>query len=510
MSFISLKYIVFILLTMLLYYVFPKSKRWTILLLASFIFYYLASGNLIIFIILSTISIYFFGRFIQNKNNSLKLQKADKEKIKKEKKLMLFFTVLFNFLILLFSKYLTFFMSDLNIFLNFFSLTEDNVTNIVLPIGISYYTLMAVSYVVDVYRDKVKPEKRFLKLALYLMFFPQIVEGPISKYRDVASKYYIGHKFKIDNVLTGLSLILIGFFKKIVIADRAGIYVNAVFEQGAYGFSMFMAALLYTLQIYAEFSGCMNIVSGTAKLFGIELPSNFRRPFFSKNIQEFWRRWHITLGEWVKEYIFYPLSLSKLNLKIGKYFKNKKLKFLSSFITIAFPLLIVWLYTGFWHGASWKYVFYGLYYYIFIIIGILISPVASKIIKIFKINISSKVFTLFQIVRTWIIVVFGMLLFRSNSIMNFFISVKNIFIKDNNNIFSYGLLKFDYVVMLLYVILLILIGIFEERGYNVHKKILSSNIVIKYIVYLIIVISIVVFGIYGEGYDASDFIYGQF
>lgn len=510
MNFISLKYFSFLFLTVILYYLFPKKKKWLVLLFTSFFFYYLSSGSMIIFIMLSIISIYFSGRFLQNKNDSLKLKKVDKEKIKKQKKIVLFFTVSFNFILLLFSKYLTFFIQNLNEILDVFSLERLSLVNIVLPIGISYYTLMAVSYIVDVSRDKIKAEFNILKLALYLIFFPQIIEGPISKYSDVAKNYYADHKFKIDNILFGCSLILIGIFKKMVIADRAGIYVDTVFLNNAYGLSMLMAALLYTLQIYAEFSGCMNIVIGSSKLFGIELPSNFKRPFFSKSVQEFWRRWHITLGEWVKEYIFYPLSLSKLNLKIGKFFKNRNLKFLSTFVTITFPLLIVWLYTGFWHGASWKYIFYGMYYYVFIVLGLLIAPSFSKIINILKINIKSKIFILFQIVRTWLIVIFGMLLFRSTSIMSFFSNVRNIFIKGTNSIFDYGLVKFDYILLFIYVIVLIIIGIFEEKGIDVHKKLFSSNIIIKYIVYLIIIISIIVFGIYGEGYNPSDFIYGQF
>lgn len=510
MSFVSLKYIIFVFCSVVLYYLFPKNKKWLVLFLTSFIFYYLSSKFLFIFVLLSSISIYFAGRFIHSKNINLKEENADKIKLKNQKKIIMLLTVIFNFLILLVLKYSGFFISNLNLGLVLFNLSKLNVIKFVLPIGISYYTLMAVSYVVDVYRGKIVPESNILKLSLYLLFFPQIIEGPISKFNDVAHQYYEDHKFDVDNIISGLSMMLIGFFKKLVIADRAGIYVNAAFDQNAVGFSMFFAGVLYTLQIYAEFSGCMDIVIGTAKLFGINLPENFKRPFFSKNIQEFWRRWHITLGAWIKDYVFYPLSLSKANMKIGKFFKQRNLKFLSKFVTVAFPLLFVWLYNGFWHGASWKYVAYGVYYYLLIMVGILLTPIFSKLIEKLKINIKSKSFELFQVLRTSTLVAFGMLLFRSTSFMKFLINMKNIFTKVSFNILDYDLTKIDFILLLIYVVILIIVGIFEEKGVEVHKKLLASNLAIKYIVYFIIIMAIIILGIYGEGYDSSSFIYGQF
>lgn len=519
MSFISIKYALFLIVTVIAYYIIPQKKRWLVLLFASYIFYYLSSGKLLVCLILSTLSVYAGGLLIDRENIKekylgLNLEKEKKKELKNKaksnKRKIILFMILINFGILGLFKYSGFACKNLNYILNVVGLPKIKVLKFALPIGISYYTLMTISYVTDVYRGKYKAEENLGKLALFLSFFPQIIEGPISKFEQTAEQLYSGHKFNIDNIIKGASLIIFGIFKKLVIADRAGIYVNNVFGNNICGFTMFVGAVLYTLQIYAEFSGCMDIVIGSGKMFGIDLPENFRRPFFSRSIQEFWRRWHITLGAWIKDYIFYPISLSKLNMKAGGFFKKHFPKGMAKFLIVAFPLLFVWLYNGIWHGASWKYIAYGIYYYILIMIGILLTPLLSNMRKHLKINEKNIFYRIYEILRTSLFVIIGMMLFRSHSLRTFFMNFTNMFKSSNKVILDFGLEKFDFIILTIYVISLIFIGILKEKGIDIYEKLRSRNIIIRYAVYLFAIISIVILGIYGKGYDTSSFIYGQF
>ena len=313
----SLNFVLFVAIVSLIYFIFPRKIKWVVLLLASYIFYFICSKWLIIYMLITTLSIYILALIMGKidiktkarckEETDRKVKKEIKNKAKRNKKILVALAVLINFGILISLKYCNFINQNLNAIFNVIKLPiEIPLKKIVLPLGISYYTLQVISYVVDVYRGKYLPDKHFGRVALFVSFFPQMVEGPIGRYDELANQLYESHKFSYENVKFGIQLMLWGYFKKMVIADRAAIYVNTVFENyHAYaGLPTFMAAAIYTLQIYAEFSGCIDIVRGTAQIFGITMAENFKRPFFSKSVQEFWRRWHITLGTWFKEYIF--------------------------------------------------------------------------------------------------------------------------------------------------------------------------------------------------------------
>ncbi len=515
MSFISFKYAVFLILVVLMYYIIPKKYRYFVLLIGSFIFYYLSSKILGMFLLTSIITVYILGLLIDRENLKIKcidesISKEDKKlfknNIKKNKKLIVLFGIIINFTILIILKYSGFLITTFNDIFN----SNFKVLKFILPLGISYYTLMAVSYIVDVYRGKINADTNIFRVMLYLSFFPQMLEGPICNYSDTADQLYKGNKFNIDNLLKGSFRILLGIFKTLAISHRAGIFVDNIFDSGVTGYLVFVAGIIYTLQIYADFSGCMDIVCGSAYLFGIELPENFRRPFFSRSIQEFWRRWHITLGVWIKNYIFYPVSLSKFNIRVTNFFNKYLPKWLSSFLIISFPLLFVWLYNGIWHGASFKYILYGIYYYILIIIGIILTPLLKKLRNKFKINEENIVFKIYEIIRTSILVVFGMMLFRSHSFMSFINMVKNMFSHSNGNIYNYGLVKADFIVLIVYSILLLVIGIYKEKNGNIYDKLCKKHFLIQYAVWAILMLGIAILGLYGPGYDASSFIYGEF
>lgn len=505
------KYFVILLVCLMLYYIIPRKYRWISLFICSIIYYYLMSKCLIIYALISALSIYVFGILI-NKVNDRKCDSDDKElkrefkrKNKTYKKLILSLCLLINIGLLIYLKYSNFLVSSVN---SIFGLNiNEPFSKIVLPLGISYYTLMAISYITDVYRGKYKASNNPFKVILYIIFFPSVQEGPIARFDDVGDKIYNGNDFNYNKIHSGCMLILFGLFKKMVIADRVGIFVNNIFGTEIGGISVLLAMILYTIQIYAEFSGFMDMAIGGAKLFGIDLPSNFNRPFLSKSVEEFWRRWHITLGTFLKDYVFYPISLSKFNMKLSA-FNNKHLsKYLCKFFMSAVPLFFVWFLNGLWHGASIKYILYGLYYYIIMMIGLLLEPLFNKL-KTDKIN--TKILDILKVIRTWIFVIIGMTIFRATSLGEAFKMVGRIFTHNSNGIMSYGLSIIDFIIVILFIILLFFIAFKEEKGKNVSEDIVNSFPFNKYLVYYILIVMILVFGIYGPGYNASDFIYGQF
>lgn len=488
MSYASIEFLLFVLVLVLIYYIFPKKHRYIVLLIGSLIFYYLFSGKYIIFILLSSVITYFSGKLIEKYND--------------KRKLILSLSILLNLSFLLVLKYNNFF-GDI------FRVVGINIPykKFILPIGISYYTLETISYLTDIYRKRMKAETNYLKVLLFLVYFPQIVEGPIANYSRLSKTLFNTEKFNYDNFVSSFVLIGWGFVKKLVIADRAGIFVSKVFENNYGGALLIIGILLYTLQIYADFSGCIDIVSGVSELFGVKLDENFKRPFFSKSIQEFWRRWHITLGTWLKEYIFYPISLSKLNMKLNLKLRKMKSKYISRFIITAFPLFFVWFFNGMWHGASFKYVVYGLYYYALMMIGILLEPVFKKIISIFKINTEVWSYKFFQAIRTILIVCFGMFLFRVDSFKQMGLMLHS---KASASLFSLGLKKLDFALLMVGILVMLVVGVMQEFNINIRKELQKQNLLFKWLIYYIIIFSVIIFGIYGKGYDAASFIYGGF
>lgn len=517
MSLISIQYILLLLVTLIGYYIAPKKIRIGILLIASYVFYWLSSNKLIIFLLISTLSVYLAGLLLDKQNSRLDVELSNKEdkkilknKVKHSKRIIVLITVLINFGILVVLKYINLLGGSLNSILGLFSDIKIPTFNFILPLGISYYTLQVISYVVDVYRNKYKATKNIVKVALFTSFFPLITEGPICKYDELSKTLCEPNEFKLANIMEGFTFILVGIFKKLVIADRAALYVNTVFGSDATGIIVFVAGLLYTIQIYAEFSGCMDIVMGSSRLFGVSIPQNFRQPFFSKSIQEFWQRWHITLGAWIKEYIFYPISLSKFTNKVCTFARNHMKPYFAKFIAVSFPLLFVWLFNGIWHGASIKYIVYGMYYYSLMMIAILLTPLFNILINKLKINKEAKWFKGMQILRTCLIVIVGMMLFRSHDLSTFGSMLVNIFKVNNYGILTLGLRIVDFIIILVAIILMFIIGLVKEKGISVYEWFSKLNMVSKVCIYAISIMLIIIFGIYGAGYNASDFIYGQF
>ncbi len=526
----SLKFILFVAVVIIAYFITPKKYKWLTLLLSSYVFYWLNSNQLIIFILITTLSIYVLGLLLGKLDKELELKSKDieksekkklKEKVKTKKKFIVMIALIINLGILGVIKYFNFFSGNINVLLNLFHVDiQIPSMQFVLPLGISYYTLQALSYVIDVYRQKIEPDKHLGKVALFLVFFPQVAEGPIGRYKELANQLYQPHKIEFQNLKNGGLLIIWGFFQKTVIADRLGIFVDTVFNNYTQysGIIIICAVLFYTFQIYADFAGCINIVRGVAEIFGIALEENFKRPFFSKSVQEFWRRWNITLGTWLKEYVFYSVAISKwcLNLttKLKENLKNHK--YLVKTLSSLCPLFFVWFFNGLWHGASWKYIFYGMYYFAIMTMGMLFEPVLEKLAKVLKINKHSKKYKLWQIFRTFIVVNIGMLLFRSTNINTAFTIMKSMFdFSDfgeiiNGSMLSLGLGMGEFVILIISVVIMLIVDFLQEKNYHIREEIEKKNIFIRWAIYYMGIFSIIVFGIYGKDYNPSSFIYGQF
>lgn len=510
MNYISFVFTGFTALSLLIYYLVPKRARWIILLVSSISFYTLGSKYLIAALLLSCLSVFIGAKLIDRNNTYFKEKrrelvkeerKALKAKIKNKNKALLAVVIAINVLALAVFKYTGALTSALHSVFQSIS-----VIKFTMPLGISYYTLMAVGYITDVYRGKYNAEKNYFKLLNFLIFFPHIVEGPIARYDRLSPQLSQGNEFNYDNFKAGFSCILWGLAKKLIIADRLAVFVNEVFENGSgfSGFAVVAAVILYTIQIYADFSGCIDIVSGISRMYGIRLDKNFDQPFFSTSVQEFWRRWHITLGAWLRDYIFYPVSLSKPVSGLSKRIKNPYLSYIATALTANF---CVWFTMGIWHGTGFKYAFYGLYYFAVIALGVVFSPVIKKFHE--KTNAEShKAYRTFQTVRTFLIVSIGMLFFRADSVSQAFRMIKSIFTFSTD---FPEIQKLDLIISVVFIALMICVNtIKEKKGNAAFSKIITMPFILRWIIFIAGIVIILCAGIYGPGYNAGDFIYGGF
>ncbi len=530
MNFYSFAFILFITACILIYFLFPKKNRWCVLLGSSYFFYFINSHWLLLVHMATAVFTWGMGNWIyrsslkgslflkENPDLSKEEKKAVKTGVKKKVKQILTLGIIVDLGILLFLKYWNFFRGQVDPLFSHFGL-QIPALDLLLPLGISFYTLQALAYMIDISRGKVIPDKNPFKFMLFMSYFPQIVQGPIARHEQLAEQLYEGHPFDFQRLEYGIQLMLWGWFKKLVIADRIGIAVsNILAEPGTYhGPIVFFGFALYGIQVYTDFSGGMDIARGFSQIIGVELEENFRQPYFSRSIEEFWRRWHITLGGWMRDYVFYPLSLSKtfgsLGRKTRKVFGTNLGKKLPSFLS----MFIVYLLVGFWHGSSYKYVAYGLWNGIFIMCGILFAEVYEKIRN--SLEFSEKTFTYraFQMVRTFFIISLGRYFSRAVSFkyairfwQNTLIDWQDFSFLVDGTLKKTGLDTANWVLLIFVLMFLFLIDLLHEKGYHIRDAIARQHILFRWLIFFAAILSILVFGIYGPGYDAASFIYEQF
>lgn len=530
MAFTSYEFIGFLLLVFVLYYALPKKCQWPLLLIASYVFYYFSGITNLCYIVFTTVTTYFLTVAIQRSkdktNDYVKAHKADlsreeKKKIKaaakSRQKLFLILSIVSNIGMLAVVKYTNFVIHNLNGIMDAFHSTASIPgLNIILPMGISFYVFQSVGYAIDVYWDKAKAEKNFFKVALFVSFFPQLIQGPISRFGDLAKTLYGPHSFEWKNVCFGIQRILWGFFKKLVIADRMLVAVNTIIgDTDTYkGAFVFVGMLFYALELYADFTGGIDITIGIAETFGIHVTENFVRPYFSKGIKEYWNRWHITMGSWFTDYIFYPISVCQPMLKLSKFSRTHFGEQIGKRVTVYLSCFVVWFATGVWHGASWNFIVWGLMNCVVLLISQELEPFYRWFHKKVKVN-GTFGWKLFQVLRT-ILLMSSLRTFDCyRDVPLTFKMYGTMFTTFNwcklftGSLLGLGLTTADYIVLLVGLVLLVTVSLVQRSG-SVRGKLATKAYPIQFTVWCLLFLAIVVFGTYGVGYDASQFIYNQF
>ncbi len=534
MSITSLTFIIFIAITLLLYYVVPKKAQWILLLVASAFFYLSYGFKSAIYVLFTATTIYFATLLMQKislnkkeflKENKEKLTKEEKSKAKNRIKRIRFsimlITLLLNIGLLCFFKYFHFALEQYNAVAGWFNgcLITDTFKFLV-PLGISFYTFQSIGYLVDVYWEYYEPEKNYFKVLLFVSFFPQMTQGPISDFKELTGELFTEHKFSAKNFTWGFQRMLWGFTKKMLIACILSTYVNDVFANyGNYtGIATLIGAFMYSVQIYADFSGYMDIMCGLCEMMGIKLTENFDRPYFSKSIAEYWRRWHISLGTWFKKYIYYPIGMSSGCRKIAKNTKDKLGKHFADSMPATIALLVTWLATGLWHGASWGYIAWGLVNGLFIILSVWLEPVYIATKQKLKINEEKWLWRAFQTLRTFILITFIKVLPEVGTLSDGFGLWKRIF---TNHDIPHGIsqlvplltpsLNFETISFLLAVLFTVLLFVSSllQRKKPIREYFNALPLVLRVIIISVLIIIIISFGVRAT-WGAEGFLYANF
>ena len=422
MSITSLTFFLFAAVTLVVYYCLPKKWQWYVLLAASLVFYCAGGAKSVIYVLITATVIYFATLGMQRisdaqreylKQNKAVLSREEKSaykaRQKKKRKAMMLAALLVNLAILCTFKYFHFALAQINHLIRAVGAREIRDTvNLIVPLGISFYTFQSIGYLLDVYWEFYKPERNYGKVLLFVSFFPQITQGPISNFEQLSAELFTEHTFTYCNYAWGFQRMLWGFAKKMIVANILSVYVGRIFEgfQDHSGITALFGMFCYSVQIYADFSGYMDIMCGYCEMLGIRLTENFDRPYFSKSVAEYWRRWHISLGTWFKKYVYYPIGMSGWSRRLAKQCGKKLGKYFADTIPATIALVVVWFATGLWHGASWSYILWGGVNGFFIILTLWLEPVYSKVKTALRIRESSRLWAAFQTIRTFLLVTF--------------------------------------------------------------------------------------------------------
>ena len=516
MLFTSYQFIVFLFVVVILFYLVPKKCQSLILLLSSYYFYYIATEGILIYILITTISNFFVGRKISNlqRNDNTK-DKIERQKRKKQQKRWFIACICLNLSILFIFKYTNFSIYNINKLLGIFGCNQTiHYVDLLLPLGISFYTFQSIGYLVDVYRGKYEAEKNIIRFSLFISFFPQLIQGPISRFDELSKSLCCEKKFDKAVVSSGLQRILWGYFKKLVIADRILIAVNTIIQnpqeyQGAY---VLLGAIFYAIELYADFTGGIDITIGIAEVFGIHMAENFRRPFFSKSVKEYWTRWHISMGTWFKDYLFYPVSISKPMRKITSFSKKYFGRTIGKKVPVYLSSFIVWFFTGLWHGASWNFIAWGLGNFFLIMLSEECKPMYEWFHKKFPKVKEHIVFKVFQVIRTIFLMSCLRMFDCYRDVSQTITMFGTIFTKWNSssgNLLNLGLEVSDFIIIILGVILLVIVSMLQRKG-SVRLQIRKLSLLTRFVIWYSLFLVVLLFGAYGIGYDATQFIYNQF
>ncbi len=517
MSFFSFTFAVFLIVSLFVYYLFPKKIQWYVLLTANTVFYAFSGIGNIIFIIASSIITFEGAKIVAYMNAALKARKAELSKedykaeskrVQTKKRLVLIGMLILNVGILIYLKYWRILIGS---------------KTLLLPLGISYYTLSSIGYFMDVYNSKYEGETNFLKYFTFISFFPQLILGPIVRYNQSGLQIRSEHDFDFEKFKHGFMLILYGSLKKYLVADLLVKHIGTIFD-GVYtnypGCVLVLGILMYSVYQYADFSGGTDLVLGIAELFGIELPQNFKQPYFSTSLANFWQRWHISLGAWMRDYIFYPLALTKTMFNFSKWCTNHLGKHFGRTLPACIANIIVFTLVGLWHGPELHFFVWGLYNGLVIALSDILSPVFEKANEKLGVNVKSRGWHVFQIVRTFIIVNIGWYFDRIVDVPKAFAYLRNTFThfcnplmltsKDYVNQILGNISDFQshIVLIMLGSLIIFVISVLKENKIDVYGEIQKKNIAVRWLAYYIPMILIIL----SLSFSAGDtgFMYAQY
>lgn len=475
----------------------PSKIRYIWLLIASYYFYMGWNPKYVVLLVFSTLITYISGLLI-----SIVPSKTKPQNHTRIKRIIVAASLIANLGLLFFFKYINF---ASGIIVNLFSRLNISLDiprfDILLPVGISFFTFQSLSYTIDVYRGDIYPEKNILRYALYVSFFPQLVAGPIERSKNLLKQVSKPVKFDFETARDGFMLMLWGYFLKIVIADRIAIVVDAVYDNYEYyeGWYFIVATILFAFQIYCDFAGYSTIALGAAEILGIKLTDNFNSPYLSQTVSEFWRRWHITLTSWFKDYLYIPLGGNKK----GQFRKNLN-------------RLIVFFASGLWHGAGIHFIVWGVLNGVYQVIGDMLTPLKKNAIKALSLNENSFSFKIYKCIITFCLVDFSWIYFRAsalhvgNTIACSIFHAKNPWILFDGSLYELGLDEKNFRLMLYCIFILIISDICKRFGISIRKKISEQDYIFRWLVIVFSIFFILTFGLWGPGYNASNFIYFQF
>lgn len=529
--FTSCSFLGFLAVLLLVYYLAPRSWQWPILLIASYIFYAASGLGNLVYILVTTLTTYFTGRAM---GRSLAGQKAylraHKEELTREerkryqaerkrcRRRWLIGCLLVNLGILAVLKYTGFVLSNVNALLSLFgSSAAITFLDLALPMGISFYTFQAMGYLIDVYRGTVEYEQNPFRLGLFVCFFPLLVQGPICRYGELSKTLYSPHPFDGRTLGLGLQRALWGYFKKLVVADRLMGVVRTLSGspeeyQGVY---VLVLMVVYAVTLYADFTGGIDVTIGAAQALGVDLPENFIRPFFSKNTAEYWRRWHITMGAWFRDYIFYPLSTSKAMTRLTRFTRTRLGDKAARRAPVYLSTIILWFVTGLWHGASWNFIVWGLLNGAIILVSQELAPLYNRFHQRFPGLRNTFGCRLFQVCRTFLLMSAVRVLDCYRDVPVTFRAVGTIFARFHPSILwdgsllNLGITGWDWLAAGCGALLMLLVSLWS-RDRSLRAKLEEKPLALRWLIFGALFLAVVVFGAYGVGYDQNQFIYNQF
>lgn len=487
MLFNSYSFLVFFPIVTLVYFVIPKRIRYIWLLLASYYFYMCWNAKYALLLLTSTIITYFSGLV-------LSMVKPEEKHTVILKRSVVAISFISNLSILFFFKYFDFVIENINAVLTVFRIELLNPEfEVLLPVGISFYIFQALSYTMDLYRGEISAEKNVLKYALFVAFFPQLVAGPIERSKNLLKQIVEEHRFNYEKMCEGLMLMLWGYFLKMVIANRIAIFVDAAYGaeilyDGKY---LLLASILFAFQIYCDFAGYSTIAVGAAEIMGFELMENFNCPYYAETVAEFWRRWHISLSTWFRDYLYIPLGGNRKGA-IRKYINT----------------MIVFLVSGLWHGANWTYVVWGGLNGLYQVIGGMLTPLKKKF-KYKLLKIPRILITFFLVDFTWIFFRASNLT-HAKDIIDRIIHMNNPELLINGTLYDLGLNRQNMLVLIISIAILLAADIAKYNQIKVREVIASLDILNRWLVLLTGIAVVLLFGVWGSGYEAVNFIYFQF